>query len=83
LFEEEAEELCMGRSHSNFISLPPLQPFILDIQQNLAKLINKYMAQEDFSKKISQKIGFLKPGWWIVHLAGITLVYALGHLLWR
>jgi len=41
------------------------------------------MAQEDFSKKISQKIGFLKPGWWIVHLAGITLVYALGHLLWR
>jgi hypothetical protein len=41
------------------------------------------MMQENFFKKMNQKIGFLKPGWWIVHLAGITLAYSLGHLLWR
>jgi hypothetical protein len=29
------------------------------------------------------KIGFLRTGWWIIHFVGITLVYTLGHLLWR
>lgn len=33
--------------------------------------------------RFSQAISFLKPGWWLIHLAGITLVYILGHLLWR
>lgn len=28
------------------------------------------------------KIGFLRVGWWLVHLIGIATVYALGHLLW-
>jgi hypothetical protein len=37
------------------------------------------MKRESFS----QKIGFLRTGWWIVHLTGIAVVYALGHLLWR
>jgi hypothetical protein len=37
------------------------------------------MAKEGFSRKI----GFLKPGWWIVHAAGITVVYILGTILWR
>jgi len=37
------------------------------------------MEKESFSKKI----GFLRAGWWIVHLLGITVVYMLGHFLWR
>lgn len=32
---------------------------------------------------ISRKIGFLSPGWWVIHLLGISLIYTLGHLLWR
>jgi hypothetical protein len=35
------------------------------------------------SGKISRKIGFLSTGWWIIHLSGISVVYALGHILWR
>jgi hypothetical protein len=34
-------------------------------------------------ERILRKIGFLSPGWWIIHFSGITAVYALGHLLWR
>jgi hypothetical protein len=30
---------------------------------------------------LSVKIGFLRTGWWIVHVVGITLVYILGHLV--
>jgi hypothetical protein len=37
------------------------------------------MPKETFSRKI----GFLQTGWWIVHMVGISLVYALGHFLWR
>lgn len=37
------------------------------------------MEKESFSRKI----GFLRPGWWMVHVAGITVVYILGHILWR
>jgi hypothetical protein len=37
------------------------------------------MEKEPFSKKI----GFLRPGWWIVHLIGISAVYTLGNLLWK
>jgi hypothetical protein len=37
------------------------------------------MEKERFSRKIS----FLRPGWWVIHAAGITLVYVLGHMLWR
>jgi hypothetical protein len=37
------------------------------------------MEKENFSKKIS----FLRAGWWIIHCIGITMVYALGHILWR
>lgn len=34
-------------------------------------------------KDFSEKIGFLRMGWWLIHLAGIALVYTLGNLLWR
>jgi len=37
------------------------------------------MEKENFSRKIS----FLRTGWWIIHLIGISLVYTLGHMLWR
>jgi hypothetical protein len=37
------------------------------------------MERESFSKRI----GFLRPGWWLVHLIGISTVYALGHFLWK
>lgn len=33
--------------------------------------------------RFMQKISFLKPGWWIVHIIGISIVYTLGHILWR
>jgi hypothetical protein len=32
---------------------------------------------------ILRKIGFLSTGWWIIHFLGITIVYSLGHILWR
>jgi hypothetical protein len=41
------------------------------------------MEPNGILKKVNQKIGFLRPGWWIVHLVGISIVYALGHFLWR
>jgi hypothetical protein len=28
-------------------------------------------------------INFLRGGWWLIHVLGISLVYLLGHLLWR
>jgi hypothetical protein len=37
------------------------------------------MERETFSRKI----GFLRAGWWIIHLIGISIVYSLGHILWR
>jgi hypothetical protein len=36
------------------------------------------MGKENLSRKIS----FLRAGWWIIHFIGISLVYALGHILW-
>ncbi len=30
---------------------------------------------------LNRKIAFLKPGWWLVHLAGVAAVYAIGRLL--
>jgi len=29
-----------------------------------------------------QRIRFLRTGWWLIHLAGIAAVYALGHIFW-
>ena len=34
-------------------------------------------------ESLSKKIGFLRPGWWLIHFCGITLVYILGHMLWK
>ncbi len=34
------------------------------------------------NESFKSKIGFLSPGWWLIHLLGITAVYTLGHLLW-
>lgn len=36
------------------------------------------MKKEPFSKRI----GFLRAGWWIIHLLAISAVYVLGHVLW-
>lgn len=36
------------------------------------------MEKESFSVRI----GFLRAGWWIIHLLGIAAVYTLGHFLW-
>jgi hypothetical protein len=33
--------------------------------------------------RLNRLVDLPRPGWWAVHLAGIALVYALGHLLWR
>jgi hypothetical protein len=35
------------------------------------------------SESWNKKIGLLRPGWWIVHIIGITLVYTLGAVLGR
>jgi hypothetical protein len=32
--------------------------------------------------KLHKKTRFLKTGWWLLHLAVIATVYALGHFLW-
>jgi hypothetical protein len=37
------------------------------------------MNWQDFNRKI----GLLTPGWWLIHFAGISVIYALGHFLWR
>jgi len=37
----------------------------------------------DLKKTYRRKTAFLTPGWWLMHLAGISLVYLLGHLLWK
>ncbi len=34
-------------------------------------------------ERLNRLLDFPRPGWWAVHAAGIALVYALGHLLWR
>jgi hypothetical protein len=28
-------------------------------------------------------INFLRAGWWLIHVLGISLFYVLGHMLWR
>lgn len=30
---------------------------------------------------LNEKIGFLRPLWWLIHFIGITVVYILGHIL--
>jgi hypothetical protein len=41
-------------------------------------------ALDDMEKEtFSRKIGFLKPGWWLIHCIAISLVYIIGHFLWR
>ena len=34
-------------------------------------------------ESLSQKISFMRAGWWIVHLIGISFVYTLGHFFGR
>lgn len=34
-------------------------------------------------ESLATKIRFLRPGWWVVHVIGISLTYFLGHILWR
>jgi hypothetical protein len=37
----------------------------------------------DRKRNYRRKIAFLTPGWWLIHAAGIFLVYTLGNLLWK
>jgi hypothetical protein len=37
------------------------------------------MNKESFYNKIR----FLRTGWWIIHLIGISIFYVLGHIIWR
>jgi hypothetical protein len=37
------------------------------------------VENDSFSKKIS----FLRPAWWVIHVIAISVVYTIGHLLWR
>jgi len=55
----------------------------LDFLPNSAKIINNIMEQKGLLARLNEKIGLLRPGWWLVHLAGISIAYALGHILWR
>lgn len=32
-------------------------------------------------QELNRKVGLLRPGWWIVHVIGIVVVYTLGALL--
>ena len=34
-------------------------------------------------KNFRRKTAFLTPAWWLIHLVGISFVYALGHILWK
>lgn len=36
----------------------------------------------DWKKNFRRKTAFLTPGWWLIHLVLISLVYTLGHILW-
>jgi len=33
--------------------------------------------------KLSRKASFLSTGWWLIHVFGISAVYALGQILWK
>lgn len=41
------------------------------------------MPMVDLRKTIHRKTSFLKPLWWLIHLTGISVVYTLGHILWK
>jgi hypothetical protein len=52
---------------------------LLLMEKAMTSLKGERMNGESFSKKI----GFLRAGWWIIHLTGISFVYAFGHIFWR
>jgi hypothetical protein len=54
-----------------------MTPFIVTINSDSDSRRGYLMAKENLSAMIS----FLRTGWWIVHVLGITLVYILGHLV--
>ena len=33
--------------------------------------------------QLPKAIRVLTPGWWLIHLAAMSIVYALGNLLWK
>lgn len=51
--------------------------FVEEAYSGIEKMIP--LNRERFFKKT----GFLSAGWWIIHLVGISVVYTLGHYLWR
>jgi hypothetical protein len=52
--------------------------------EKLPNILNFRQKDLDMEKgNFLRKISFLKPGWWIIHFIGISIVYTLGHILWR
>ena len=46
-------------------------------------MIARGIIMSDRLKQFNRKIGFLTPGWWVVHLLAISIVYTLGKVLWK
>ena len=43
----------------------------------------EFFGYDDNRTKKGNTFRYPNLGWWIVHLAGVSLVYALGNLIWR
>ena len=43
----------------------------------------EFFGYDDNRTKKGNTFRYPNMGWWIVHLAGVSLVYALGNLIWR
>jgi hypothetical protein len=43
----------------------------------------EFFGYDDNRTKKGNTLRYPNLGWWLVHLAGVSLVYALGNLIWR
>jgi hypothetical protein len=43
----------------------------------------EFFGYDAVKEKKGQTIRYPNMGWWFVHLAGVSVVYYLGHILWR
>jgi len=59
------------------------QFFLYSLHEKGSSYQNNWMEMRVSWDSFNKEIGFLRPWWWIIHLAGIATVYILGHLLWR
>ncbi len=42
----------------------------------------QYFSDMEATRKASS-INFLRAGWWVIHLAAISLIYLFGQAFWR